>query len=351
MKRLERESLIKSFVLFFFSMNLLTATIFYYVYEDARKNMDASLLLEMKLCSFNLKCDRFDIGFEPLETKTLYTLEEKGGTRYALFPVPGSDQYVMKFSLSAGDYEHELGTLRRTLYWQYFGVAAVLVLLSLLFSVYALHPLRQALKLTEEFVKDILHDVNTPLSALRLNIGMLKREIGESAKVSRMEEGIERILALQANLKSYLSNHALQHEPIALEALLETRRSWFEKLYPDIVFNLEAVPVTLETNVEALTRVIDNLLDNAAKYNVRGGRVSMVLDAEAKELRIVDSGRGIKDPSRVFERFYKEHERGMGIGLHIVKKLCDEMGIEIGLSSEAGVGTTFVLKFGALTER
>ena len=351
LKRVEIESLAKSFVLFFLSMNLLTAAIFYFVYENAQKNLDTSLLLEMKLCSFNLQCDRFSIDFEPLETKSLYTLEAEPEGRFALFPVPGSDRYAMKFTFGAEDYERELGGIRNTLYWQYFGVAAVLVLLSLLFSVYALHPLRRALKLTEEFVKDILHDVNTPLSALRLNISMLKRDVGESAKVSRMEEGIERIIALQGNLKSYLSNHALQAEAIELEALLASRKAWFEKLYPDIVFSLEAAPLTLRANTEALTRVIDNLLDNAAKYNVRGGSVAMIFDATTRELRIADSGRGIKEPSRVFERFYKEHERGMGIGLHIVKKLCDEMGIVIGLTSEKGVGTTFVLHFGALTER
>lgn len=59
-------------------MNLLTATIFYFAYEDARKNLDASLLLEMKLCSLNLQCDRFAIDFEPLETKALYTLGAEG---------------------------------------------------------------------------------------------------------------------------------------------------------------------------------------------------------------------------------------------------------------------------------
>lgn len=256
----------------------------------------------------------------------------------------------MKFTLSADDYERELGGIRRALYWQYFGVAAVLVLLSLLFSAYALHPLRRALKLTEEFVKDILHDVNTPLSALRLNIGMLKRDIGANAKVERMEEGIERILALQGNLRSYLNDHALQRETVALEELLAGRVAWFEKLYPEVRFHLDAAPVTLGGNREALTRVIDNLLDNAAKYNVNGGSVTLTYDAAAKALRIVDSGRGIKEPARAFERFYKEHERGMGIGLHIVKKLCDEMGIAITLTSETGLGTTFVLQLGALTQ-
>lgn len=65
---------------------------------------------------------------------------------------------------------------------------------------------------------------------------------------------------------------------------------------------------------------------------------------EKKLLSIKDSGKGIANPSKIFNRFYKEQERGIGIGLHIVKKLCDELKIGIDVKSELGVGTTFTLK-------
>ena len=351
MKRVEIESLIKSFVLFFVSLNVLSALIFYFVYEDARHNLEESLFMQMKLCSLDLKCERFAIDFEPSGTQQLHTLHKENDTLFALFPIPRSDRFVMKFTLAAEDYRREIGTIRRGLIWQYAGVIAAITLLSLLFSVYALHPLRRALKLTEEFVKDILHDVNTPLAALRLNLGMLRRDLGSNTKIERMEEGIERIVALQANLKSYLGEHALELETVALHELLADRMAWFEKLYPSIAFRLEATPLYLHANREALVRIIDNLLDNAAKYNVKGGRVQIELDAREAKLQIVDTGRGIKEPGRVFERFYKEHERGMGIGLNIVKKLCDAMGIAVTLQSEKGVGSRFSLDLDRLTLR
>ena len=75
---------------------------------------------------------------------------------------------------------------------------------SILFSFYALYPLRNALRLTQEFVKDILHDVNTPISTMRLNLSLLQEEIGENNKIKRIERGIENILLLQENLKSHL---------------------------------------------------------------------------------------------------------------------------------------------------
>ena len=60
-----------------------------------------------------------------------------------------------------------------------------IALLSLLFSFYALYPLRKALKLTEEFSRDILHDLNTPLSSLRLNISRLKVPQSETKNLHR----------------------------------------------------------------------------------------------------------------------------------------------------------------------
>jgi signal transduction histidine kinase len=60
-------------------------------------------------------------------------------------------------------------------------------------------------------------------------------------------------------------------------------------------------------------------------------------------LVIEDSGIGIKEPSKVFNRFYKETSRGMGIGLHVVKKLCMDLNIDIKVESKLKKGTKFSL--------
>ena len=110
-----------------------------------------------------------------------------------------------------------------------------------------------------------------------------------------------------------------------------------------MIFVNEVPWTQVETNRDALNRIVYNLLSNAGKYIKQNGKVFIRL--ENNQLIIKDTGKGIKDPKRVFERFYKEQERGIGIGLHIVKKLCDELGIDITLSSEVGVGTEFRLDF------
>ena len=67
-------------------------------------------------------------------------------------------------------------------------------------------------------------------------------------------------------------------------------------------------------------------------------------------LRIEDSGIGIINIDKIFERYYKESDRGFGIGLHVVKKLCDELDIRVTAKSQQQKGTIFSLDLNRLTE-
>jgi signal transduction histidine kinase len=176
---------------------------------------------------------------------------------------------------------------------------------------------------------------------------MLKQEFGENKKIQRIEQSVQNVLDLQQHLRSYLHNHKQQKEKFELKTLLQNSINILQKNHPTITFNLDIDNTTLLTNKEAFSRIIDNLLSNAAKYNKQNGSININL--KNSNLYMVDTGIGIKEPKKVFNRFYKEQERGIGIGLHIVKKLCEELNIKISLKSELDKGTTFILNISALT--
>lgn len=67
-------------------------------------------------------------------------------------------------------------------------------------------------------------------------------------------------------------------------------------------------------------------MSNACKYNTRNGKITII--TRANKVIISNDSHGVKNPSKVFERFYKEGERGLGIGLHIVDKLSNQLGID-----------------------
>ncbi|MDF1881060.1 ATP-binding protein [Sulfurimonas sp. MAG313] len=88
--------------------------------------------------------------------------------------------------------------------------------------------------------------------------------------------------------------------------------------------------------------MLHNIISNACKYNKQNG--SVILVSQGTSLSISDTGIGINQPQKVFERNYTEHLSGFGIGLDIVKRLCEHMNITIEVSS-SDKGTEFILDF------
>ena len=116
-------------------------------------------------------------------------------------------------------------------------------------------------------------------------------------------------------------------------------------------------PIVGSLDAARLERVVLNLLTNAVKYSPAGGDVEVTLRAERRsdgnwaELTVRDSGIGIpaEDLPRVFERFYRasnvgEHLRGSGLGLAGARQIVEQHGGEIGVRSEPGAGTTFIVR-------
>ncbi|MCW8838831.1 MAG: HAMP domain-containing histidine kinase [Thiovulaceae bacterium] len=350
MNKVEIESFLKSFFLFFTSLSILIAIVYYISFSKSVQTLDESILSQMRLCSYDLKCEQFSLDFiDVTEKKKLATLYKDINGLTSFYPIPNSEKFLLSFNLSQKDYLKEIQLLKEKLYLEVFGVLIIIFILSILFSVYALYPLRNALLLTQEFIKDILHDFNTPLATLRLNSSMLKKELGNNDKVQRIELGVKNILDLQEHLRSYLQNSSIQKEEFDLKELIQTRVNFIQTNYPEIDFFVDIKNIKLFTNKEAFTRIIDNLINNAAKYNKTNGSVKIVY--RDKYLKIIDTGKGIKNPKKIFDRFYKEQERGIGIGLHIVKKLCEELNIKITIDSELGLGSTFTLGLSQLTTR
>ena len=326
-------------------MGSLITILFYLNYERELQNLDKELLSKMHLCNYRLNCKEFKVDFVKKEQQQTYRLYKNNDYISSFYPVKDAQDYYLKLFISHEDYHEQIHHLHRELFFYLLMTLSVVFIFSTLFSFYALYPLRNALRLTQEFVKDILHDVNTPISTMRLNLSLLRQEVGESTKIKRIERGIENILLLQENLKHYLIQHQTEIEHFPLALLIRERIDMIEKNYPDLYYTIE-IPqqIEIETNREVFIRIVDNILSNASKYNREKGTIIVHYDEKTKVLKIADTGHGIYHPQRVFERFYTEQKEGVGIGLHIVKKLCEELHINVTISSTPQIGTTVSLK-------
>jgi len=350
LKHYELEAYLKSFLLFSLLMLSLYLLSEWQNYREQYRGIERNILNEMRLFSYRPVTGDFAVSFvaqkendTAQENKSATgKLYKSSGDPYAFFKVPGSDKFLLKVSLQAEKYQARVEALKQRILMRIYWYVPLILLVAALLAYYTLYPLKKALQMNEEFVRDILHDINTPLSALLINLNILKKRFGSDRGFARMTNSIETIQNLQSNLRSFLHGETQQRMQFHLRALMQKRIEYFRVLYPHIRFTLEIEhEVRLYTNIEAFTRIIDNLLSNAGKYNVKNGTVRIVYTR--KRLQIIDTGRGIKHPDQVFKRYYKEGERGLGLGLHIVRKLAKALDISLALESRIDQGTTMTL--------
>jgi signal transduction histidine kinase len=349
LKRYELESFLKSFFIFFILLEILLAINFWHEYQVKKTEVEEKIHVEMKLCAYTIQCEGLQTDFVDKDKDKEENILYKSGDFYSYFQVPTVEKYLMKVTYPRAEYLQRVARLEKMIEYKFMLYSFFSALVSLLFAIYALTPLRKALHLNEEFVKDILHDFNTPISSMKINLSLFKREIGENPKIQRLENNIESILSLQNNLQVFLKDIPTQTEAFELDLLVGNRIGYFMTLYPDISYQSTIESVTLKCNKDAFARILDNLLSNAGKYNKAQGRV--LITVKDNILSIADTGKGIKHPQKIFRRYYKEQDRGIGIGLHIVQKLCVELGIDIKVESSVQKGTTVLLDISHVMQR
>lgn len=217
-----------------------------------------------------------------------------------------------------------------------------------------------------EFTANVSHELKTPLTCIMGYAELLKERMASGRDgvefAAKLYNEASRLLSLIEDiikLSHIDEGQELNKERVNLmELALEAERALAEKA--------EKAEVTIEVNgSEAfvlgsrplLYELAYNLLDNAIKYNKKGGKVTVLVtdDGRGPVFSVQDTGIGIAPEfqDRVFERFYrvdKSRSRetgGTGLGLAIVKNAAAQHGAEVTLESAPGIGSVFSVHFKA----
>ncbi len=213
-------------------------------------------------------------------------------------------------------------------------------------------PMRNSILLLDRFIKDTTHELNTPLSAILANIEMIDTSSMDKkniSKINRINIATKTVSILYKDL-TYLTleqDRDRLDENIDLKSLIEDRVEYFMAIMEskNISCKLYLNESSLYIDKKKITRVIDNLISNAIKYNLRNGVIEIEL--KDKRLSVKDSGIGIKEEEIpfIFDRYlrFNDSEGGFGVGLSIVKSILDEYNIKIDVISSEQKGTTMVL--------
>ena len=343
MKKYEKEAFLKSFLLFFTTLLALNSIIFWLYFQEQKQILESEIFNKLKIYNYNFKDRDIKIDITPIKNvKNLYTLHVTKNEIFAYFDIPNSKKNSLKIIYPYKKYLSDLNKIKKSSIIYFLISSSILFLLSIIYSIYSIKPLKTALTLLEEFLKDIIHDLNTPISSILLNLNILKRKKSEEA-IKRIEYSAKNIGLLYKNLEISIKELKAEKKEIDIKQLIAEKIEYYKYLYPDILFETEIKTDKLKTSLEHFSRIIDNLISNACKYNKQNGSVKIYIDN--KHLTIEDTGIGIKDTKKVFDRFYKESDRGIGLGLNIVKQLCLELGYKIEIKSKINMGTKIKVTF------
>ena len=302
----------------------------------------------MEVCSYTLKCKQYRFDFESKRDTVTNILYEDNGF-YSYFRVPKSRKFNIKLSFPLEKVNSDTHKIFYKLLIRFIAISFLLFIVALFFTFYSLKPIRRALQINDEFIKDILHDFNTPITSMVLNIEMLEEEDKQNPFIKRVTQGVDNMILLQNNLRSFLALSILENDKVDIALLAKNRLDFIQNIYPKVKFiYIKKSSLLKISNSDLLIRILDNLLSNAGKYNKIQGSVELLVTDNL--ITIKDSGKGIKNTSRVLERYYTEQDRGLGIGLHIVNKLLIELNISMTIESKEGEGTTISLDFTQLRE-
>ena len=211
----------------------------------------------------------------------------------------------------------------------------------------SIKPLNQMIRNLDDFIKNLVHDLNTPATSILLNARLLQtnKGVNDEKRIARIESSTNEILSLYKNLSILLNEHKLEVVEQDIVPIIQNNIQHFKELYEDIEFT-SSLPEEFIAKVDkqAFEQILNNLISNACKY--RSEKDAKVKIGVIKNgLVIKDNGLGMEHPKKVFQRLYSEHTQGHGIGMHIVKKLTQLMDIEILFESKKGVGTEIRLHF------
>ena len=223
--------------------------------------------------------------------------------------------------------------------------------------------LRQLNSMRRDFISNLSHELRTPVSVIRANSETLldgalenKKDAKSFAKailhnserlslmvsdlidLSRIEYG-----DLKLNIQKIDLDHFINEFISSMKSL--TKKKDIEIIYEPSKNN------RVKADLQALERIMNNLIDNAFKYSEKGSSITISTEQAANHLKVMiaDTGSGVSDEDKVyiFDRFYRtasaraSDNKGSGLGLAIVKNLANSLDGEVGIESRKPNGSIF----------
>lgn len=286
--------------------------------------------------------DHFSAGYHIDDSHHAYLIISLPHDRYF-----GADYLIVGNKLSYAPVYQRVATIL-------IAIVVLVFFLSLFFLQRFAMPFQRVNRKLDNFIKDTVHEINTPLSIINVNIDLFNRKHPQSKYLQRIKAAAKTLSNIYNDMEYLIKNKQIvfEYDDIDFSEFVRERIRYFNEVAA--MKGITIVPeidegLMLHFNQTQLQRIIDNNISNAIKYSYENSIIEVSLKHNEHECRLIfkDYGVGIADTKQIFERYYREEtgKAGFGIGLNIVKAIMEETGITLEVDSEPKKGSIFTYCF------
>jgi two-component system sensor histidine kinase HydH len=191
-----------------------------------------------------------------------------------------------------------------------------------------------------EISRTLSHEIKNPLSAIRLQTGLLKKTLPEERRgdLRIIEEEIQRLALLTERVGDFLRDPRGEPQELDLDQFLRELALRYDGR---LRYRLEGEPLRVRVDPQRLRSVMENLINNALESGEGEVEVRCAAQRHWAEVCVLDRGPGIPPEIRakVFDPFFTSKTKGFGIGLSVARRFVEAAGGELELAERAGGGT------------
>lgn len=199
----------------------------------------------------------------------------------------------------------------------------------------------------KRFLRHAVHETNTPLSVIMTNIDLFTMKHGKSKQLSKIDAAVKNIFNIYDDLSYLVKKDQVEYPRTAINfnVYLQQRKEFFEEVAEQSHLSFEYNPCETDHyiyfNETKLQRIVDNNITNAIKYTVASHpiHIETYLKGTSLYFDIYSRSKKIEDINKVLEPYYRENKKmdGFGLGLNLVKSICDEENVDIKIYSSDDV--------------
>jgi two-component system OmpR family sensor kinase len=383
LNRDERKALISFLSIYIVSTIFLLGVILYIYYKNETKMLEETCSMELNNASMHIKTEIMNKYMKKQEFNASKLTKER--IKYGLFD---KDRKVI-FSYLDKEFEINFSKVSyKNEFYNYFittlddenipikyivietcqevqdknklkiFILIILVLSSIfigcvgyLLSKILLKPVRQRVESMDKFIKDSAHELNTPISVLMTSVSMLKNGKNPQKMMKYILSSSKQISQIYNDIHFSAFNEMNEDvfEEFNLKELVSESSEYFNdiSITKNIVINSNLEDCFIKMDRTKTQKLVNNLISNAIKYSNKDSQIEVTLINNI--LTIKDFGIGItqEEQKEIFKRYKRgnNNEGGFGIGLDIVKRICEEYLLPLNVESKIKEGAIFTIDF------